>query len=164
MVKVHINNTKQITIANIYIAPRDITSTHYKTVDTDIQHCILHITNIPQSALTGDVNAHSTLCHSYTDGHTGHLTADVICNSDHITQTHQPGCQTPHYNKHHLQISPRCLTHCTTKYCGPLNTHYHQTTYPSSPQLTYGMTKYYNKTDGLSQTTRKLTGDNSRKT
>ena len=40
MVKVHINNTKHITIANIYIPPRDSTSTHYKTAYTDIQHCI----------------------------------------------------------------------------------------------------------------------------
>ena len=57
MVKVHINNTKHITIANIYIPPRDSTSTHYKTADTDIQHCIQYITNIPQSVLTGDMNA-----------------------------------------------------------------------------------------------------------
>ena len=56
MVKVHINNTKHITIANIYIPPRDTTSTHYKTADTDIQHCIQYM-NIPHSVLTGDVNA-----------------------------------------------------------------------------------------------------------
>ena len=43
MVKVHINNTKHITIANIYIPPRDSTSMHYKTVDTDLQHCIQYI-------------------------------------------------------------------------------------------------------------------------
>ena len=79
MVKVHINNTKHITIANIYI-PRDSTSTHYKTVDTDLQHCIRNITNIPHSVLTGDMNAHSTLWHSYTDAHTGQLIADVISN------------------------------------------------------------------------------------
>ena len=85
MVKVHINNTKHITIANIYIPPRDTTSTHYKTADTDIQHCIQYITNIPHSFLTGDVNAHSTLWHSYTDDHRGQLIADVISNSDHIT-------------------------------------------------------------------------------
>ena len=83
--KVHINNTKHITIANIYIPPRDTTSTHYKTADTDIQHCIQYITNIPHSVLTGDVNAHSTLWHSYTDDHRGQLIADVISNSDHIT-------------------------------------------------------------------------------
>ena len=85
MVMVHINNTKHITIANIYIPPRDTTSTHYKTADTDIQHCIQYITNIPHSVLTGDVNAHSTLWHSYTDDHRGQLIADAISNSDHIT-------------------------------------------------------------------------------
>ena len=51
----------------------------------DIQHCIQYITNIPHSVLTGDVNAHSTLWHSYTDDHRGQLIADVISNSDHIT-------------------------------------------------------------------------------
>ena len=79
------NNTKHSTIANIYIPPRDTTSTHYKTADTDIQHCIQYITNIPHSVLTGDVNAHSTLWHSYTDDHRGQVIADVISNSDHIT-------------------------------------------------------------------------------
>ena len=42
----------------------------------------------------------------------------------------QPECQTPHYNKHHHQTSPRCLTHFTTGRRGQLITHYHQTTYP----------------------------------
>ena len=147
MVKVHINNTKHITIANIYIPLRDRTSTHSKTADTDIQHCIQHITNIPHLGLTGDVNTHSTLWHAYTDDYRGQQIA-VISNSDHITQTHQPECQTPHYHKHLHQISPRCLTHYTIGHRGQLNTHYHQTTYPSSPQSTYDMTTDYNKTDG----------------
>ena len=47
--------------------------------------CIQHITNLPHSVLTGDVNAQSTLWHSYTDDHRGQLIADVISNSDHIT-------------------------------------------------------------------------------
>ena len=59
MAMVHINNNKDIAIANIYIPPRDSTSTHYKTADTDIQRCMQHITSIPHSVLTGDVNAHS---------------------------------------------------------------------------------------------------------
>ena len=50
-----------------------------------LQHCIQYITNIPHSVLTGDVNAHSTLWHSYTDDHRGQLIADVISNSDRIT-------------------------------------------------------------------------------
>ena len=69
MAKVHINNTKHITIANIYI---------------------LHIYT------TGDVNANSTLWHSYTDDYTGQLIADVISNSDHITLNTNtpPECHT----------------------------------------------------------------------
>ena len=67
------------------IPPRDSTSTCYKTVDTDIQHCIHHITNIPHSVPTGDINAHSTLWYLNTDDHRGQLIADGISNSDHIT-------------------------------------------------------------------------------
>ena len=89
MVKVHINNTKHITIANICIPPRDNTSTHYKTADTDIQHCLQDITNIPHSVLTGDVNAHSTLWHSYTNDHKGKLMADVT-----LQQTSSPDITT----------------------------------------------------------------------
>ena len=86
IVMVHINNIKHITLANIYIPTLDdITSTHYKTADTDIQHCIQYITNIPHSVLTGDVNKHPTLWHSYINDHKGQLIADVISNSDHIT-------------------------------------------------------------------------------
>ena len=85
MVKVHLNNTKHITIANVYIPPRDSTSTHYKTAEKDIQHCIQHITTISHSVLTGNVNAHSSLWHSYTDDHRGQLIAEVISNSDHIS-------------------------------------------------------------------------------
>ena len=59
--------------------------THYKTADTDIQHCIQYITSIPHSVLTGDVNAHSSLWQSYTDDHRGQLIAYVISNLDHIT-------------------------------------------------------------------------------
>ena len=43
------------------------------------------MTNISHSVITGDVNAHSTLWHSYTDDHRGQLIADVIINSDYIT-------------------------------------------------------------------------------
>ena len=36
----------------MYIPPRDSTSTHYKTADTDIQQCIQYITNMPHSVLS----------------------------------------------------------------------------------------------------------------
>ena len=127
MVKVHVNNTKHITISNIYIPLRDSRSTHYKPADTDIQHCIQYITNIPDSVLTGDVNAHSNPWHLYTDDHRRQLIADVISNSDHITPntiTRVPSTTLQQ------TTSPRCLTHFTTGHRGQLNIHYHQTTYP----------------------------------
>ena len=64
MVKVHIYNTKHITIANIYISPRNRTSMHHKKkADTDIQHCIQYITNIPHSVITGDVGCNDLGLH-----------------------------------------------------------------------------------------------------
>ena len=93
------------------------------------------------------MNAHYTIWHSYPDDHRGQQIVDVISNSDHITlNTNTPTeCQTPHYNKHIHQISPRCLTHCTTGHRRQLNTYYNQTSYSSSPQSTYDMTTDYNK-------------------
>ena len=115
-----------------------------------------HITHIPHAVHTLYVNTHFTLWHSYTDDHRGHIIADVIRNSDHKTLN----TNTPHYHKHLHQISPRCLTHCTTGHREQLNTHYHLTTYPSSPQSTYDMTIDCDKTDEHLQTTRKQTGHN----
>ena len=115
MVKVHIKNTKHITIANIYILPRDSTSTHYKTADTDIQHCIHYITNIPHSVLTGDVNAHSNLWHSSTDDHRAQLIADGISNSDHITLNANTPSRVPNTTLQHTS-SPDITTVSNTLY------------------------------------------------
>ena len=60
---------KHFTIANLYVPPRDTASPHYATLDADIPYCREHITNITDSILTGDVNAHSTLWHTYTYCH-----------------------------------------------------------------------------------------------
>ena len=65
----HRQDYKYITVAITYFPPRDTMSPHYNTVDTDIAYCIRHVTNIPDSILTGDVNAHSTLWYSHTDDH-----------------------------------------------------------------------------------------------
>ena len=134
---------------NLYIPPRASTPTNYKTADTHIQNCIQYITSIPHSVLRGQ------------------LIADVISNSAHKTLN----TNTPHTNrspKHHTTTNiinryHHGFIHCTTGHREQLNTHYHQITYPSSPQLTYDMTTDYNKTNGLSPTTRKLTGHNSQK-
>ena len=97
------------------IPPPWFTSTHYKIGDTEIQHCIQYITNIPHSVLTGDVNAHSTLRQSYIDDHGGQLKADVISNSDHITLNTNTSTGVP---KTTLQQTSLPESHCTTRYRG----------------------------------------------
>ena len=133
MVKVHLNNAKHITIANVYIPPRDSTSTHYKTADKYIHHCIQHITTIPHSVLTEDVNAHSSLWHSYTNDHRGQLIAEVISNSDHISLNTDTPTRVPNtaFQQITLQITLRCPIHCTIEHRGRLTTHYHPTIYLS---------------------------------
>ena len=91
----------------------DTTSTHY--TDTDIQHCIQYITNIPHSVLTRDVNAHSTLWHSYTDDHRGQLIAEVISNSDHITLNTNTPTRVPNTTLQQTS-SPDISTVCNTLY------------------------------------------------
>ena len=168
MVKVHINNTKHISKANICIPPRVSTSTHIHALrNSNHIHPTLHTAhhNIPHSVLTGDIYTDSTLWHSHTDDHRRQLITVDISNSDHITLNTNTPTRVPNTTlQHHHQISPRCQTHYAIGHRGQLNMHYHQTSYPSSPQLTYEMTTDYNKTDGHSPTTRKLAGHNSRKT
>ena len=127
MVKVHINNTKHITIANIYIPPRDSTSTHSKTADTDIRRCIKFIRNIPHSVHTGDVGAHSTLWHSWTDDHGGQVVADVIGNSDHMTLNMGTPARVPDTTRR--QMSPRCLARYKQKTQRPSRPLHKHTTY-----------------------------------
>ena len=141
MVKVHINNTKHITIANIYIHLRESTSTHYKTADTEMW------THTPLS---------DTRTLMIIGGQPDHITLSTniptrVPNTT-LQQTSSP------------DITTVSNTLCTTGHHGKLNTHYHQTTYPSSPQSTYDTTTDYNKPDGLSPTTRKPTGHNSQNT
>ena len=166
MVKVHINNTKHITIANIHIPPRDSTSTHYKTAGTDIQHCIQYITNIPHSVLTGDVNAHSILCHSYTDYHRGQLIADDISNMDHITLNTNTPARVPSTILQQTS-SPDITTVSNTLYNRTLWTTQHALSSGHLPIITTINIRHdyiLHQNRQLSPTARKLTGHNSRKT
>ena len=114
MVRVHIHNTKHITISNTYIPHPDSTSTHSKTAGMDIQH-IQHITNIPHSCLTGDVNAHYTLWHSYNDDRRGQLIADAISKSDYITINKNSPTSVPNTTLQHTS-SPDITTVSNTLY------------------------------------------------
>ena len=85
IIQLHITNNKIYTIANIYTPPRNTTSPDHATCDADITSCIQYITNLPNSIISGDINAHSPIWHSHTTDHRGDLIADLLGNSDHIT-------------------------------------------------------------------------------
>ena len=85
IIQSHITHTQIYTIANIYIPPKNTTSPDHATCDADITSCIQYITNLPNSIISGDINAHSPIWHSHTTDHRGDLIADLLGNSDHIT-------------------------------------------------------------------------------
>ena len=107
--------TKDITVTNTYVSPRDTTSPHYNTVDTDTTYCIRNVTNTPDSILTGDVNAHSTLWYSHTDDHRGQLISDIISNSEHITLNTDTPTRVPHTTQQQA-TSPDITTISVTLY------------------------------------------------
>ena len=115
LLKIHTKHFKDITIANIYIAPRNTATPQHDTTDTDITNCIQYITNIPNSIITGDVNAHSTLWHSYTDDHRGELISETLSNSNHITLNTDTPTRVPN-NAHQQPTSPDITTISSSLY------------------------------------------------
>ena len=155
MDKVYINNTKHITIANIYIPPRDSTiqnrwhghttwhTAHHKHTTFSLhRRCerILHSLALVHRWSQRTTNSR---CHQQLRPH----------NTNTPTKF-----RTPHYNKH--------LHHDTTTVS---NTQYNRTSWTTQHALslahlanisTISMTTDYNKIDELLQTTRKPTGHN----
>ena len=137
IIQLHITHTKIYTIAYIYIPPRNTTSPDHTTCDADITSCIQYITNLPNSIISGDINAHSPIWHSHTTDHRGDLIADLLGNSDHITlstNTHTfTFCSksttnvTRHNIHHHQPVQSYSLgnTKCT-QLRSPTNTHNNQ--------------------------------------
>ena len=80
-----------------------------------MQHCVQHITNIPHSVFTSDVNTHSTLWHSYTDDHRGELISDVFNNSDYITLNTETPTRVPNTTLQHI-FSPDITAVSNTLY------------------------------------------------
>ena len=64
-----------------------------------------NITNIPNSIITGGVDAQSTLWHSYTDDHRGELISETLSNSIHMTLNTDTPTRVPN-NAHQRQASP----------------------------------------------------------
>ena len=84
-------------------------------MDTDIAYCIRHVTNMPDSILTGGVNAYSTPSYSHIDDHRGQLNSDLINNSEHITLNTDTPTRVPHTTLQQA-TSPDITTISTTLY------------------------------------------------
>ena len=97
--------TKKFQIANIYIPPSNTTNQNQTNEDNDITQCLNHITSTPNSILTGDINAHSTLWNSNTNDRRGNIIADIIQNSNHITLNTNTHTRFP-YAKNQNPSSP----------------------------------------------------------
>ena len=104
LVTIHLT-PKKFQIANIYIPPSNTTNQNQTNEDNDITQCLNHITSTPNSILTGDINAHSTLWNSNTNDHRGNIIADIIQNSNHITLNTNTHTRFP-YAKNQNPSSP----------------------------------------------------------
>ena len=114
-------------------------------------YCIRHVTNMPDSILTGDVNAHSTLWYSHTDDHWRQLISNIISNSEHIILNTDTPTRVPHTTLHQA-TSPDITTISTTLY--------NRKTW----HTIHAPNKNYNKTDTHSRTIGKQTGHSSLQT
>ena len=83
--RIHLTRHKTITISNTYIPPRNTTSHFHQNEDTNIETCVQHILDLPNSLMAGDFNAHSQLWHSHLQDHRGSLITELIQNSDLVT-------------------------------------------------------------------------------
>jgi hypothetical protein len=96
IIKLHLSPSKHIRIANIYIPPRDTTNPHHITEDRDITQCIQHITQLDNTIITGDINAHSLAWHCPANDHRGDIITDLITNSSHIVLNEDTPTRLPH--------------------------------------------------------------------
>ena len=77
------------------------------------------ITNLPDTIITPDVNAHSPLCYSPTKDHRGELIQDILINSHHITlntntPTHLPSNQTQQPTSSNITTASADWHDCTS--------------------------------------------------
>jgi len=78
-----LTQSKNLIITNLYIPQRNPT-TNLQTEDANISTFFNRLTNIPNSLIAGDINAHSQLWHSPTPDHRGDVITSLLQGSDHV--------------------------------------------------------------------------------
>ena len=69
----------------MYVLPKHSTQLSQTEKDSMISSTFTTITNLPNTTITTDVNAHSPLWYSPTEDHRRELIEDILLNSKHIT-------------------------------------------------------------------------------
>jgi hypothetical protein len=124
--KIHLSKKKEVNIANIYIPPRD-TSRTLDTEDQEITQCLTHTTGMPNTIITGDLNAHSkTWFNNTDDDHRGELVAKIISSSEQIILNTNTHTRIPKFNQQPTSpdvttISSNMQTHTTWNTLPALN-------------------------------------------
>src|SRR6476469_515245 len=79
-IKINISTNHMLTISINYIPPRN-PSTNTQSEDDAITDLLIHLTDTPNSVITGDFNAHSNQWHSPITDHEGDHIASIIQSS-----------------------------------------------------------------------------------
>ena len=69
----------------MYISPKHSIQLSQIKEDSIISSTFTTVTNLPNTIITADVNAHSSLWYSPTEYHRGELIKDILLNSNYIT-------------------------------------------------------------------------------
>ena len=80
-----------------------------QTEDSMIYRSFTIITNLPNTIITADVNAHSSLWYSPTEDYRGELIEDILLNSNHITLNTNTSTRLPP-NQTQQSTSPDIIT------------------------------------------------------
>ena len=100
-ITIPITSSKNLIITNLYIPQRN-TVTNQQTEDANITTLFTRLTNIPNSLIAGDINAHSNLWYSPTSDHRGEVVATILQGSDHIILNQNTHTRTPSQNTQQL--------------------------------------------------------------
>ena len=91
-VTVPLTQSKNLIISNLYLPQK---TTDQKTEDANITTLFTRLTNIPNSLIVGDINAHSQLWHSSIADHRGDVITSLLQGSDHVVLNSDAHTRTP---------------------------------------------------------------------
>ena len=91
-ITVPLTQTKNLIISNLYLPQR---ITDQNTEDANITTLFTRLTNIPNSLIVGDINAHSQLWHSSIVDHRGDVITSLLQGSDHVVLNSDTPTRTP---------------------------------------------------------------------